>query len=66
MYWTIDDEVICAFIQLRADFDYWPNAPKYEATYLHNCVRHKCAGIDITTINDRRLRMELWDLYNER
>lgn len=37
---TIDGEIACAFILQWADSSYWPDAPKYEAVYLHKfCVR---------------------------
>lgn len=36
----IDREIACAFILQWADSNFWPNAPKYEAAYLHKfCVR---------------------------
>ena len=42
----IDGEIACAFILQWADSNFWPNAPKYEAAYLHKfCVRRKFAGI---------------------
>lgn len=38
----IDDEIACAFILQWADADYWPDAPAYEAAYLHKfCVRRE-------------------------
>ena len=36
---VIDGETVCAFILQWADLAYWPNAPEYEAAYLHKlCV----------------------------
>ncbi len=46
---TMDGEIACAFILQWADSEYWPNAPKYEAAYLHKfCVRRKFAGMGMT------------------
>ena len=48
---TIDGEIACAFILQWADSDYWPDAPKYEAAYLHKfCVRRKFAGMGMTKL----------------
>lgn len=48
---TIDDEITCAFILQWSDSVYWPNAPKYEAAYLHKfCVRRKYAGMGMTKL----------------
>lgn len=45
---SIGKEAACAFILQWADSDYWPEAPKYEAAYLHKlCVRRKFAGMGI-------------------
>ena len=45
----IGGEIACAFILQWADTDYWPNAPKQEAAYLHKfCVRRKFAGMGMT------------------
>lgn len=42
-------ETVCAFILQWADSDYWPDAPEYEAAYLHKfCVRRKFAGQEMT------------------
>lgn len=44
-------ETACAFILQWADTDYWPNAPKYEAAYLHKfCVRRAFAGMGMTKL----------------
>lgn len=48
---TVDGETACAFILQWADFDYWPDAPEYEAAYLHKlCVRRKFAGKGMTKL----------------
>lgn len=48
---SIDGEIACAFILQWTDSDYWPNAPKYEAAYLHKfCVRRKFAGTGMTNL----------------
>ena len=45
----IHGETVCAFILQWSDREYWPDAPKYEAAYLHKfCVRRKFAGMDMT------------------
>lgn len=46
---VLDDEIVCAFILQWTDHDYWPEAPKYEAAYLHKfCVRRRFAGKNMT------------------
>ncbi len=48
---TLGGETACAFILQWADTDYWPNAPKYEAAYLHKfCVRRAFAGMGMTKL----------------
>lgn len=48
---TLGGETACAFILQWADPDYWPNAPKYEAAYLHKfCVRRAFAGMGMTKL----------------
>lgn len=48
---TLGVETACAFILQWTDADYWPNAPKYEAAYLHKfCVRRAFAGIGMTKL----------------
>lgn len=45
----VGNEIACAFILQWSDSEYWPNAPKYEAAYLHKfCVRRKFAGKSMT------------------
>ena len=56
---TIDGEVACAFILQWADADYWPDAPKYEAAYLHKfCVRRKFSGMGMTKLVTEAIRAE--------
>lgn len=56
---TIDGEVACAFILQWEDSDYWPNAPKYEAAYLHKfCVRRKFSGMGMTALVTEAIREE--------
>lgn len=46
---TVDGETACAFILQWKDLEYWPNAPEYEAAYLHKiCVRRRFAGLGMT------------------
>ena len=48
---TLGGEIACAFILQWTDADYWPNAPKYEAAYLHKfCVRRAFAGMGMTKL----------------
>ena len=56
---TIDGEIACAFILQWADSDYWPNAPQFEAAYLHKfCVRRKFAGMGMTKLVTETVRAE--------
>ena len=56
---SIDGEIACAFILQWADGSYWPNAPKYEAAYLHKfCVRRKFAGMCMTKLVTDTIRAE--------
>ena len=56
---TIDGEIACAFILQWADDNYWPNAPKYEAAYLHKfCVRRKFAGMGMTKLATEAIHAE--------
>lgn len=56
---TINGEIACAFILQWADPDYWPNASRYEAAYLHKfCVRRKFAGMGMTKLVTESLRAE--------
>ena len=42
-----------------ADSDYWPDAPKYEAAYLHKfCVRRKFAGMGMTKLVTEAIQAE--------
>lgn len=53
----IDEEIACAFILQWTDPDYWPNAPKYEAAYLHKfCVRRKFSGMGMTKLAVNAIR----------
>lgn len=55
----IEGEIVCAFILQWADSDYWPNAPKQEAAYLHKfCVRRKFAGMGMTGLVTEAIRAE--------
>ena len=46
---VLSGEIACAFILQWTDHDYWPEAPKYEAAYLHKfCVRRKFGGKGMT------------------
>ena len=55
----IEGEVVCAFILQWADSDYWPDAPEYEAAYLHKfCVRRKFAGRGMTELVTDAVRAE--------
>ena len=48
---TFDGETTCAFILQWADAAYWPDAPKFEAAYLHKfCVRRAFAGMGMTKL----------------
>lgn len=48
---TLGGETACAFVLQWADANYWPNAPKYEAAYLHKfCVRRAFAGMGMTKL----------------
>ena len=56
---SIYGEIACAFILQWADSDYWPNAPKFEAAYLHKfCVRRKFAGMGMTKLVTEAIREE--------
>ena len=56
---TMDEAVACAFILQWSDSDYWPDAPKYEAAYLHKlCVRRKYAGMGMTKLVVDAVRTE--------
>lgn len=56
---VIDGEVACSFILQWTDAEYWPNAPKYEAAYLHKfCVRRKFAGLGMTKLVTEAFREE--------
>ena len=56
---TMDGETACAFILQWADSDYWPDAPEYEAAYLHKfCVRRKFAGRGMTELVTDAVRAE--------
>lgn len=45
----LDGESVCAFILQWSDTEYWPDAPEYEAVYLHKfCVRREFAHRGMT------------------
>lgn len=55
----MEGEICCAFILQWADSDYWPDAPKQEAAYLHKfCVRRKFAGMGMTGLVTEAVRAE--------
>lgn len=46
---TVESEIACAFILQWSDREYWPQAPEYEAGYLHKlCVRREFAHQGMT------------------
>lgn len=46
---TLEGKTACAFILQWKDSEYWPDAPEYEAAYLHKiCVCRRFAGRDMT------------------
>lgn len=46
---TVDGQDACAFILQWSDREYWPDAPKHEAAYLHKfCVRRGFAHRGMT------------------
>ena len=52
-------EIACAFILQWSDTAYWPQAPKFEAAYLHKfCVRRKLAGMGMTKLVTEAIRAE--------
>ena len=56
---TIDGEIACAFILQWTDADYWPNAQKYEAAYLHKfCVRRNFAWMGMTKLVTEAIKSE--------
>lgn len=55
----IDGESACAFILQWSDASCWPNAPRWEAAYLHKlCVRRKFAGMGMTKLVTEAIRAE--------
>lgn len=56
---SVGGETACAFILQWTDSEYWRNAPKYEAAYLHKfCVRRKFAGQGMTKLVVDALKTE--------
>ena len=52
-------EIACGFILQWSDTAYWPQAPKFEAAYLHKfCVRRKFAGMGMTKLVTEAIRAE--------
>ena len=46
---SLGGEPVCAFILQWTDSEYWPDAPRQEAAYLHKfCVRRSYAGMGMT------------------
>lgn len=55
----MDGESACAFILQWTDSVYWPQAPQYEAAYLHKfCVCRKFAGMGMTGLVTEAIRAE--------
>ncbi|MCI9437704.1 MAG: GNAT family N-acetyltransferase [Lachnospiraceae bacterium] len=55
----MDGEIACAFLLQWKDSEYWPDAPEYEAAYLHKfCVRRKFAGMGMTGLVAEAIREE--------
>ena len=55
----LGDKIVCAFILQWTDSDYWPDAPKYEAAYLHKfCVCREYSGMGMSKIVTAALREE--------
>ena len=55
----LDGEIACAFILQWADSDYWTDAPKYEAAYLHKfCERRKFTGMGMTKLVTEAIQAE--------
>ena len=53
---TVEGETACAFLLQWKDSEYWPDAPAFEAAYLHKlCVRRAFAGMGMT-----RLFRRIW------
>ncbi len=56
---TLAGEVACAFCLQWTDSVYWPDAPAYEAAYLHKfCVRRRFAGMGMTRLVVEAIREE--------
>lgn len=56
---TIEGETACAFLLQWTDSEYWPDAPAFEAAYLHKlCVRRSFAGMGMTGLVVDALRAE--------
>lgn len=56
---TMDGRAACAFILQWSDREYWPNAPEYEAAYLHKlCVCREFAHMGMTARVVERVREE--------
>ncbi|MCI8801464.1 GNAT family N-acetyltransferase [Acetatifactor muris] len=48
---TVEGETACAFLLQWKDSEYWPDAPAFEAAYLHKlCVRRAFAGMGMTRL----------------
>lgn len=56
---TVNGKTVCAFILQWSDWEYWPQAPKYEAGYLHKlCVRRDFAHQGMTARVVEALKVE--------
>lgn len=56
---TLNGEDACSFILQWRDREYWPDAPEYEAAYLHKfCVRRKFAHRGMTRLTLECIKAE--------
>lgn len=61
MFRTISSHISAVVLKSLqwADGNYWPNAPKNEAAYLHKfCVLRKFAGMGMTKLTTEAIRAE--------
>lgn len=56
---SVDGQTACAFILQWTDAEYWPDAPRYEAAYLHKfCVCRSFAGMGMTRLAVEAVKAE--------